>query len=688
MLLSPQYLAGLLIVGLLGATILPSVYAQTTFTVTTTSDSGAGSLRQAIEDANANPGADVIAFDIPGDGVRTITIDSPDPLITDPVTIDGLTQPGASCTSWPPTLLIEITGESSSIDLLTFADGADGSVIRGLVLNNYSSGIDIGEGADGVRIECNFVGTNSAGTAPQQSGGFSEGITVTDASNVVIGGPDPGQRNLISGSGDNEIEVDAIFSDVTGIVIQGNFIGTEVTGTTVITEVDEAIDFGASLNGTISGVLIGGVDHDEGVCNRACNVIAGAEEGIQLSQTSGVTIQGNHIGVDVTGTVVLGGVEEGIQINTSSGTLIGGTEPGAGNVIAGFEEEGIVIFGPESAPAVGNAILGNSIYGNGLLGIDLMQVGVGTGPTPNDPGDADEDTNRLQNFPEINDISYDAEANQISLTYRVDSAPTNSTYPIRVEFFRADADLMEGKAFLGSDTYTEADFTGGPDKSIQFMPVALVSKSDYVVATATDDEGNTSEFSVTAQQLPVELVSFEATLDGENTARLTWQTASETGNAGFEIERTIGEGWQALAFVAGAGTTSQPQSYRFVDAAVPFEAEALAYRLKQVDTDGAFAYSPEVEVALAAPEALALEPNFPNPFAGQTTLRYALPQAGPVRLAIYDVLGRQVAVLVDKVQDAGRYTHAFAARGLVSGIYFVRLQAGTQTQTRRMAVMR
>jgi len=474
--------------------------AEVTFIVTNTNDSGAGSLRQAIAETNANPGADRIHFNIPGEGVRTITIDSPDPDITDPVTIDGLTQPDASCTAWPPTLLIELTGESSSVDLLNLSDGADGSVIRGLVLNNYSNGIDI-QGADEVRIECNFVGTNSAGTSPKQGGGFSEGITMSDASNVVIGGPDPGQRNLISGSGDEEIEANTIFGDVTGLVIQGNFIGTDVTGTTIITEVDEAIDIGASSDWTFSGVLIGGTDHDEGVCNRACNVIAGAEEGIQLVRTSGVTIQGNHIGLDVTGAVVLGGVEEGVSLSNASGTLIGGTDPGAGNVIAGFEEEGIRIFGSEAAPAVGNAILGNSIYGNGLLGIDLMEFGVGTGPTPNDPGDADEGPNRLQNFPVLVAATGDGDE-ALAVTYSVDTAPANAVYPLRVEFFLADGETDQGVTFLGADSYETAD--AGQQVGAVLPTAVTVSDGDRIVATATDADGNTSEFSAVIEAVVVE----------------------------------------------------------------------------------------------------------------------------------------------------------------------------------------
>lgn len=198
-----------------------------------------------------------------------------------------------------------------------------------------------------------------------------------------------------------------------------------------------------------------------------------------------------------------------------------------------------------------------------------------------------------------------------------------------------------------------------------------------------------ADWAVDPELLPVELTSFTATPNGANIL-LEWRTASETSNAGFEVERKRGEEdqWRKIGFVEGTGTTAAPQSYHFTDTAVPFEAETLAYRLRQIDFDGAFEYSPVVELALTAPARFALEPNFPNPFARQTTIRYTLPHSGPVRLTVYDVLGREVAVLIDREEPAGRYEQVVPARSLASGVYFVRLQAGKQIQTQRMTVVR
>jgi hypothetical protein len=186
--------------------------------------------------------------------------------------------------------------------------------------------------------------------------------------------------------------------------------------------------------------------------------------------------------------------------------------------------------------------------------------------------------------------------------------------------------------------------------------------------------------------LPVELARFTATTSGE-AVTLRWETASETNNAGFEVERAVGEGaFERIGFEPGAGTTSASRTYRFTDGDLPF-ASALRYRLRQVDVDGAFEYSPEVEVALT-PTRFALELGGANPFRAATTLRYALPEGGPVTLTVYDVLGRRVATLVDGEKAAGRYTAILDGRRLASGAYFVRLQSGDRVQTRRVTVVR
>ncbi|MFN3426952.1 MAG: choice-of-anchor Q domain-containing protein [Candidatus Thermochlorobacter sp.] len=190
--------------------------------------------------------------------------------------------------------------------------------------------------------------------------------------------------------------------------------------------------------------------------------------------------------------------------------------------------------------------------------------------------------------------------------------------------------------------------------------------------------------------LPVELKSFEAQPVARG-VELRWSTASEQNNAGFEVQRRsenrgVGsEAWQVLGFVRGNGTTSAAQSYAFVDQTASGK---VHYRLKQVDFDGTFEYSPTIEVEAGLPRTFELSQNYPNPFNPTTVISYQLPVSSEVSLKIYDMLGRQVATLVEGRQEAGRYQVAFNAVQLASGLYFYRLQAGTFTQTRKMMLLK
>ncbi len=187
--------------------------------------------------------------------------------------------------------------------------------------------------------------------------------------------------------------------------------------------------------------------------------------------------------------------------------------------------------------------------------------------------------------------------------------------------------------------------------------------------------------------LPVELIEFGYRKANQG-VELFWKTVSEQNNEGFQIERRRdSQEWQTIGFVRGKGTTTEVQSYSFVDEQASGK---LFYRLKQIDFNGAFQYSNVIEVNLTAPEKFELAQNYPNPFNPTTIITYQLPLSSDVKLEIFDVLGRKVATLVNAKQDAGSYVANFnaSAYNLTSGVYFYRLQAGNFTETKKMMLVK
>jgi len=185
--------------------------------------------------------------------------------------------------------------------------------------------------------------------------------------------------------------------------------------------------------------------------------------------------------------------------------------------------------------------------------------------------------------------------------------------------------------------------------------------------------------------VPVELTSFNAISDGEEVI-LNWQTATETNNQGFEIQRSSSGDYRSIGFVDGHGTTTEIQSYIFIDENVlPGE---YSYRLKQVDYDGTTEYSNIVEVEVAQPVEYSLSQNYPNPFNPSTTISYSIPNDGLVTLKVYDILGNEVATLMNELQTAGVKNITFDASELSSGVYYYQLVSGEFTSTKKLILMR
>ena len=176
--------------------------------------------------------------------------------------------------------------------------------------------------------------------------------------------------------------------------------------------------------------------------------------------------------------------------------------------------------------------------------------------------------------------------------------------------------------------------------------------------------------------VPVELTSFTASASGRD-VELKWQTATETNNSGFSVERKIANSeFSEVAFVPGHGTISEPQSYSFSDNGL--NTGKYTYRLKQIDFDGTFSYSDQVEVDVVAPAEYSLDQNYPNPFNPSTRISFSLAVDSKVSLKIFDILGQEVASLVNQDLTAGVHNYDFNAAGINSGVYFYRIEATGQ----------
>jgi len=262
-------------------------------------------------------------------------------------------------------------------------------------------------------------------------------------------------------------------------------------------------------------------------------------------------------------------------------------------------------------------------------------------------------------------FTFDLSANPIML-------PATGTYWIEIfnnsvesgNFFWETGNLAGTGGVAGS-----AWFTTTPGTSWNLDPA-----TDFSLTLNGDDA------------LPVELVSFSAASNGTE-VNLSWETATETNNKGFEIQKSVGSEFQTIGYVDGKGTTTESQSYSFTDSKVT--TGTYTYRLKQVDFNGSFQYSNEVEVnVLATVSEYALAQNYPNPFNPTTTINFSIPETGNVTLSVYNTIGQEVATLVNGVVAAGQHEVTLNAKSLPSGAYFYKLQSGNSTMIKKMLLLK
>jgi titin len=266
--------------------------------------------------------------------------------------------------------------------------------------------------------------------------------------------------------------------DATDTVLQCNFVGTDTTGTQSFGNAGDGVSLGHA-----SGVSLGSADPTH------ANVISGnLQSGIRIDGESGsVNVLGNYIGTNATDGALLGNGGAGVDLFNGDSNRIGTFA--ARNRIRGNGGGAVVVSGT----AVDNPIRFNSISDNGAHGIDLVGALL---EDANDPLDADEGPNRLQNWPEMASVGYQAGSNELIAVFSVPTAPANATYPLAVDFYVADALDEEGDVYVGTSTYSADDFAAGV-VTRTFLAQGAVAAGDSIVATATDADGagNTSEFS-------------------------------------------------------------------------------------------------------------------------------------------------------------------------------------------------
>lgn len=524
--------------------------AAETFTVTNTNDSGAGSLRQAITDANANANAsdmDVINFNISGSGVHTITVDTPLPAITEKVTIDGYSQPGASeNTAVSPNpingvVTVEISGanytppgNANGGEASGLVINADDSVVKGLSIYGFSAltngiptenaNLAVASGVSNAGIYGNYIGVKADG---QTIGDGNNWVSFGDSgTGTLLGGADPAERNILYAKSNYNQSGAAMLSGNNGVVY-GNYVQIARDGVTDLSpEAADANGLTGPFTIAINIIQNGGYAIG-GPASGEKNLVSGGTMLIGLNADNN-TIQSNLLGTDYTGAVraaITNGL--GVGATTGNGNLVGGVNAGEGNLIAGVKGIGIGAWSftvqqySMTLTPTKNAFLGNTVrdigvfnlnvFGYSNQGIDIARYTDTSnpadflpdeyyeyGPSDNDSGDNDAGANGTINYPVLKTAKQSGD--QLTITYDLDAADSPSdTY--RVEFYanseRSIFGYGPGEQYLGAvngvspGTNKTATLTVAGDLYRQ----ALSATTTAVDNTTNSGYGATSEFS-------------------------------------------------------------------------------------------------------------------------------------------------------------------------------------------------
>lgn len=586
----------------------------------------------------------------------------------------------------------------------------------------------VGSGRDGIYISQNsnpivgnVIGLTANGV-PAGSG--RDGIHVApNATNFTIGGATPASRNTIAHSGRNGITVE--YDEVTGTLMWADSIS--IRQNKIIQSEQVGIDLDTNPSGDINDdpltdgeTLNDGADDDTDLPNELQNF----PEFSRFAYDSGA----NTVTVDVAVPTATANAEYPLEVEFFRTGPYGQAEAYLGTTTlqsGDAQTEQTVAFTPQASLERQDFVVATVTSDDGRTSEinPLRQVVTLSGDTP---------------------TNYDYEYLEVRINGQATSTGSGSApVPIRNELRDPENGLPSGTALAIAGSWM-VDATGSPSLFELCLPLdnlindpAVVNESALAVYGRVDatsawqnlatslEPGSTSpelvcgdvtsgtadlvadggEYIVAADpsELPVELAALDARIDG-NQVVIEWTTASESDNARFEVqrraransettdgsatERNASGRWNTIGTVEGAGTTSTRQSYRFSDDNFPFTANALAYRLRQVDADGSVTVSDPVDVRRHLSSEFQLHAPFPNPARRGAIVRYELSDATDVTLTVYDVMGRKIRTLVDSQQPAGRHEITLNTREWAAGLYVVRLTAGGDVQTRRMSVVR
>lgn len=495
---------------------------------------------------------DIIAFNIAGSEVHTITPTTVLPVITQKVNINGYTQPGSSANTAPSPLpinsVIKIEIDGKNVDGMTanlgegsgifFAGGSNGGELHGLSVYGFggvSSGggtslknSNVGGSADSLKFQGNFLSVKADGLTMLSDGHNDGGVDIFSGSQALIGGVNPEDRNIVGGvSSQVSGAAVAVLGNDTQAEVYGNYVGIGKDGETDLTPSQiQQNNFAPpySLGISTAGDSPNSNNKIGGPSEAKTNVISGGNTALISFSSSGNTVQNNFIGTNWKGEVksaITNGF--GVAVALGSNNLIGGSGADEGNTIAGVSGSGVEISSFKSIPYSmditpnNNAVLGNSIHSIGVLdltgigetnqGIDLAKVTDTNGdfspdqyeergPNPNDAGDTDDGPNGKINSPKIN--SAKQISNQIEINYDLDAAdsPSNS---YRVEFFANDASTIfgtgPGEEYLGTATVSPGtNKTASLTVSGDYSNKALSATTTAIDGTSSTGFGATSEF--------------------------------------------------------------------------------------------------------------------------------------------------------------------------------------------------